>query len=551
MASKRTLGRSQLDRRTFLGSTMAAGAGLAFGGLMLPVGAQDRRLTTVGATAKTQYGSVRGLLKDGVHQFWCVPYGAPTGGANRFMPPQKPAAWSGVKDHFEITWGAPMEPGGQEPSPVVTALNRLTPQSEDCLTVNVFTPGADNKSRPVMVWMHGGGFSAGSGNYLLYDGTNLAKKEDVVVVSVNHRLNLFGFLHLAGLGGEKWARSTNVGIQDLVASLEWVRDNIENFGGDPDRVTIFGQSGGGGKTTTVMAMPSARGLFHRAVAQSGSAFRGQTADDATAGAEQLLSRLGIDKNRLERIQEIDWRDIQKAYYAEPRIARLGNGPVIDGTILPRNQWDPTAPSYSANVPIMAGSTENENGWVGPPPYELPDAEMRELFRTRLANNDAAEGDKLLALYKRRHPETRNRMLWLMAESDDTRRHLAQELCRLKAEQGTAASYLYFFDWQSPVHNDRMGSYHTLDIPFVFYNMDIGASMTGSDQARYELGHVMSAAWAAFARTGDPNHADMPTWPKFDPSSYPTMVFGSRVHVANDPNKEERLALAELRAKRAS
>lgn len=551
MASKHDKGRSSLDRRTFIGAGMAAGAGLAFSGLALPIGAQDRRLTTVGATAKTQYGSVRGLLKDGVHQFWCVPYGASTAGANRFMPPQKPAAWSGVKDHFEITWAAPMEPGGQEPSPVVTALNRLTPQSEDCLSVNVFTPGTDNKARPVMVWMHGGGFSAGSGNYLLYDGTNLAKKEDVVVVSVNHRLNLFGFLHLAGLGGEKWAGATNVGIQDLVASLQWVRDNIENFGGDPDRVTIFGQSGGGGKTTTVMAMPSARGLFHRAVAQSGSAFRGQTADDATAGAEQLLAKLGIAKNQLERIQQIDWREIQKAYYSEPRIARLGNGPVIDGTILPRHQWDPTAPSYSANVPIMAGSTENENGWVGPPPYELPENEMRELFRTRLANNDAAEADNLLALYKRRHPQTRNRMLWLMAESDDTRRHAAQELCRLKAEQGTAASYLYFFDWQSPVHNDRMGSYHTLDIPFVFYNMDSGASMTGSAQARYELGHIMSAAWAAFARTGDPNHADMPNWPKFEPGTLPTMVFGSRVHVANDPNREERLALAQLRAKRAS
>ena len=538
------------DRRTFIGAGAAATA-LALGGVPLKILGQDRRLATTGGTVKTRSGSVRGLLKDGVQQFWCVPYGAPTGGANRFMPPQKPASWSGVKDLFEITFGAPLAPGAEEPSPVVTALNRKGPESEDCLSVNVFTPGLDNRARPVMVWMHGGGFTAGSGNYLLYDGTNLAKKEDVVVVSVNHRLNLFGFLHLADLGGEKWAGATNAGIQDLVAALAWVHDNIEAFGGDPSRVTIFGQSGGGGKTTTVMAMPSAKGLFHRAIAQSGSAFRGQTASDATDGAERYLAKLGLKRDQLDKLHELDTKTLQNAYYAEPRIERLANGPVIDGKILPRHQWDPTAPSYSANVPLIAGSVETENGWVGPPPFDLSDAEMLERFTKQLAGNDAAQGEKLLGLYKRTHPDLRNQMLWLAAESDDTRRWNAQELCRLKQEQRTAASYLYYFDWFSPVHNNRMGAYHTLDIPFVFYNMDIGASMTGSAQSRYALGHVMSAAWAAFARTGDPNHADMPKWPVFDVATYPTMVFGERVHVANDPNRDERLALAELRRKRSS
>ena len=547
MTDQRTL---SWDRRTFIGAGAAATA-LALGGVPLKILGQDRRLATTGGTVKTRSGSVRGLLKDGVQQFWCVPYGAPTGGANRFMPPQKPDSWSGVKDLFEITFGAPLAPGAEEPSPVVTALNRKGPESEDCLSVNVFTPGLDNRARPVMVWMHGGGFTAGSGNYLLYDGTNLAKKEDVVVVSVNHRLNLFGFLHLADLGGEKWAGATNAGIQDLVAALAWVHDNIEAFGGDPSRVTIFGQSGGGGKTTTVMAMPSAKGLFHRAIAQSGSAFRGQTASDATDGAERYLAKLGLKRDQLDKLHELDTKTLQNAYYAEPRIERLANGPVIDGKILPRHQWDPTAPSYSANVPLIAGSVETENGWVGPPPFELSDAEMLERFTKQLAGNDAAQGEKLLGLYKRTHPDLRNQMLWLAAESDDTRRWNAQELCRLKQEQRTAASYLYYFDWFSPVHNNRMGAYHTLDIPFVFYNMDIGASMTGSAQSRYALGHVMSAAWAAFARTGDPNHADMPKWPVFDVATYPTMVFGERVHVANDPNREERLALAELKRKRSS
>jgi para-nitrobenzyl esterase len=438
-----------------------------------------------------------------------------------------------------------------EPAPVVVALNRLTPQSEDCLTMNVFTPALDNKRRPVMFWMHGGGFSAGSGNYLLYDGTNLAKKEDVVVVSVNHRLNIFGFLHLADIGSAKWQGATNVGIQDLVAALQWVRDNIENFGGDPDRVTIFGQSGGGAKATTLMAMPSAKGLFHRAIAQSGAAFRSLTASDASDGAERFLAKLGIRKDQLEKLQEPDFRQIQTAFYSQPPIPRLATEPVIDGNVLPRHPWDPTAPSYSADVPLLAGSTENERGWVGPPPYELADDEMLKRFTEQLANKDAADGQNLLALYKRLHPNTRNQMLWLMAESDNVTRWEAQALCRLKAEQGRAASYLYCFDWQSPVHNDRMGSYHTLDIPFVFYNMDIGASMTGSAQSRYQLGHVMSAAWAAFARTGDPNHADMPRWPKFDSAAYQTMMFGASVRVMNDPNKEERAALAALRAKRPS
>ncbi len=538
-----------IDRRTFLEAGGMGMAGLMMGGMTLTAAAQDMRLASVGGVAATRYGRVRGLVKDGVQQFWSVPYGAPTGGANRFMPPQEPESWSGVRDHFQVRYAAPIEPGAGEPAPVVLALNRHTEESEDCLTVNVFTPALDSKPRPVMVWMHGGGFSAGSGNYLLYDGTNLAKKEDVVVVSVNHRLNIFGFLHLADIGGNRWEQSTNVGVQDLVAALQWVQDNIENFGGDPDRVTIFGQSGGGGKTTTLMAMPSAEGLYHRSIAQSGSRFRGTTASDASDGAEQLLAKLDLRRNQLDELQNMDYRQIQAAYYSEPRIERLGTGPVIDGEIIPRHQWDPTAPAYSVDVAFMAGSTQTEDGWVGPPPYDLSDEDMQERFTAELANGDPASGGRLLELYRRIYPDLRNQMLWLTAESDNSRRWNAQELCRLKHEQGGAPAYLYFFDWHSPVHDDRMGSYHTLDIPFVFYNMDLGASMTGSHQYRYELAHVMSAAWAAFARTGDPNHSHMPHWPAFNPTDYPTMMFGDEVRLGNDPNRDERLALADLRRNR--
>lgn len=552
MISRRSNGGiSPIDRRSFLGTSGLTAASLALGVLTPAAWAQEMRLATVGGTARTQYGRVRGLLKDGIHQFYSVPYGAPTGGENRWMPPRPPAAWSGVNDHFEIKYAAVNEPGAVEPAPVVTALNRQSPKSEDCLTVNVYTPGLDNRQRPVMVWMHGGGFRTGSGNYLLYDGSNLAKKEDVVVVAVNHRLNIYGYLHLADLGGEEWAQSTNVGLQDLAATLQWVQENIENFGGDPDRVTIFGQSGGGGKTTSVMAMPSAEGLFHRCIAQSGSAFRGQSASQATEQAERFIAKLGIRSNQLNRLHELDTQQIQDAYYSEPSMPGFGSGPVIDGNVLPRNQWIPTAPSYSANVPLMVGSTETEDGWVGPPPYEMAEDDMLEQFTNRIANGDAARGRELVALYQRTYADRRNRMLWLTADSDNTRRYSAQQLSRLKHEQDAAPAYLYFFDWWSPVHNDRMGAYHTLDIPFVFYNMDIGASMTGALQSRYELGHVMSAAWAAFARTGNPNHADMPNWPEFNPDDYPTMMFGESVRVQNDPNRETRLVIEELKRSQPS
>lgn len=535
-----------MTRRVFCETGVVALTGLLAGGAALRAAAQETRLASIGGTAQTESGPVRGLLRNGVQQFWGVPYGAPTGGANRFMPPQKPAAWNGVRDCFRLGERALMQPGRSEPAAVVRALNRNSPQGEDCLNLNLFTPGLDGAARPVMVWLHGGGFSAGSGNYLLYNGTNLAKKEDVVVVVVNHRLNVHGFLHLADIGGDKWAQSTNIGMQDQVATLEWIRDNIENFGGDPDRVTIFGQSGGGGKVTTLMAMPSAQGLFHRAIAQSGFALRGAPAADASEAAERFLSKLGIAANQLDRLQELPVQQIQDAIYNEPQVAGLGNGPVIDGTVIPSHQWDPGAPSWSADVPLMVGTTETENGWIGPPPFELPDSEMLDLFATRLANGDPGQGRQLLDLYRRLHPEKRNRMLWLTAESDNARRWNAQTLGKLKHEQGVAPGYLYFFDWHSPVHDNRMGSYHTLDIPFIFYNLDIAASMTGAEQSRYELGHAMSAAWAAFARTGNPDHPDMPHWPAFNPDAYPTMMFGEEVRVADDPNREERLALARLR-----
>jgi len=316
-----------VDRRTFLGFSTLATAGVLVDGWASPLWAQDVRGLQLTKDVATTAGRVRVVVRFGVNQFWGVPYAASTESANRFMPPAAHAPWSSTRDCFQVGNRSPQDPDG--PISEVFALDRQEPMGEDCLNLNVFTPALTG-SRPVMVWLHGGGFAGGSGNWLLYEGTNLARKEDVVVVSVTHRLNLFGFLHLSNYdAGEKWARSSNVGMLDIVAALGWIKGNIAAFGGNPGNVTVFGQSGGGSKVTTLMAMPSAKGLFHRAIAMSGAQVRGAERGAATRAAEQYLTKVGLNSKQLDRLQTMPWRQLQEAFYGEPRIARLGNGPVID------------------------------------------------------------------------------------------------------------------------------------------------------------------------------------------------------------------------------
>jgi para-nitrobenzyl esterase len=533
-----------LNRRAFLGYSSLAAAGLMAGGRFSLAAAQDARGLANTAAVDTTGGRIRGLVRYGVNQFYGVPYAGSTAGANRFMPPTKVTPWTGVRDTVQVKERTPQDPDG--PISEVFAMDRREPMGEDCLAINIYTPGLGRGNRPVMVWLHGGGFSGGSGNWLLYDGTNLARKEDVVVVGVNHRLNLFGFLHLADIGGEKWANSSNVGMQDVVAVLAWVKENIANFGGNPNNVTVFGQSGGGGKVSTLMAMPSAKGLFHRAIAMSGSAFRGQTREAATRATEQFLAKLGLNRNQLDQLQQMPWERLQAAYFSEPRIQGLAGGPVTDGKSLPRDQWAPTAPEYSAEVPFMMGSTETEDGWNDPPPpLEMSETEMLTRVR-RIVRDDATKANELVQLYRKTHPGISNTDVWLIMNTDNTRRANAQSLAELKTAQGKAPAFLYYFNWRSPVHNGQMKSYHTLDIPFAFYNVDVASSMTGSGNDRYPLAHAMSATYAAFARNGNPNNPAIPNWPAFNTQSYPTMVLGSNIRVANDPNREERIALKAVR-----
>ena len=536
---------THVDRREFLGWSALAAAGVCVEGIGGPAWAQDVRGLPLTPAVQTAAGRLRGVVRYGVNQFWGVPYAASTAGASRFMPPAKVAAWTGVRDCFQVGNRSPQDPDG--PISEVFSLDRQEPMGEDCLNLNVFTPALGSGNRPVMVWLHGGGFSGGSGNWLLYEGTNLARKEDVVMVSVTHRLNLFGFLHLADLGGgEKWADSSNMGMQDIVAALAWIKENITAFGGNPGNVTVFGQSGGGSKVTTLMAMPSAKGMIHRAIAMSGAQLRGATRENATRAAEQFLGRLGLKRGELDRLHQFSWKQLQDAFFSEPRIQGLAGGPVVDGRSLPRDQWYPDAPAVSADVPLMVGSTETEDAWSDPPPpLQMSEDEMLTRVR-RITRNDDAKTKDLVVLYRKTHPGISNTDVWLIMNSDNTRRANAQLLNELKTAQGKAPAYLYYFSWRSPVHKGQMKSYHTLDIPFALYNIDQAASMTGAMQDRYELAHRMSAAFAAFARTGNPNHTDLPNWPAFNARAYPTMVFGNDCKVMNDPNREARLALKAIR-----
>jgi len=527
-----------LNRRAFLTSS------LLIPGVAPILFAQDSRGAGMSPAVQTTTGRVRGLVRYGVNQFYGIPYAASTAGTNRFMPPVKPVAWTGVRDCFEVGDRAPQTEDG--PLSEVFALDRREPMSEDCLKINVYTPGLGNGRRPVMVWLHGGGFATGSGSWLLYDGTNLARKEDIVYVGVNHRLNLFGLMHLADLGGEKWAGATNQGYQDIIAALRWVQQNIAAFGGDPGNVTIMGQSGGGGKVTALMAMPAAKGLFHRVIAQSGATIRGGERANATKASEAFLAKMGLRANQLDELQKMPWQQLRDAFLMRPGIQGLAGGPVKDGKWLPRDPWSPDAPEASATVPLMIGSVETEDAWTEPvPPLVMSEEDMFARVK-RIVRNDDAKAREMIALYRRTHPGISNTDVWLIMNSDNTRRANAQDLAELKFAQGKAASYNYYFTWRSPVHHGQLKSFHTLDIPFALYNIDIAGSMTGAGNNRYALAHRMSAAWASFARTGNPNHADLPNWPAYNAKDRATMIFNDECRVANDPNREERLALKAIR-----
>jgi para-nitrobenzyl esterase len=541
------MGAETVDRRKFLGmGAMASGILLASKlRIASPVAAQGAPEEIV----ETSAGKIRGLSHNGVLAFKGVRYGAPTGGSSRFLPPGKPEPWVGVRDAFELGFRCPQSPSSLIPE--VAAVDRKEPASEDCLVLNIWTAGAGPaRKRPVMVWLHGGGYSAASSGFTIYDGANLARKQDVVLVGINHRLNVFGFLYLAEIGGEKYAHSSNVGMLDIVAALEWVRVNIGAFGGDPGNVTIFGQSGGAGKVSTLMAMPSAKGLFHRTIIQSRPGEKGVPRGEASAAAEEFLSRLGLKPNQIDEAQKLSADQLVTAMGpgGVPGNPSLKLEPTIDGQSLPWGMFDPKATELSANIPLLTGSVETEVAFFPNQQLDpIDEATLHQKVKQVLAKAGDAQVEQLIAAYRTGRPNIANTDLYLILASDATFRRAVLEEAERKAAPGKAPVYLYYFTWHSPVRDGKLRAFHTLELPFVFDNLDAGKPTTGSGEDRQALSDRMGSAWVAFARTGNPNHAGIPHWPAFTNQERATMIFNNECKVVNDPNGEERKRLRSLLA----
>jgi para-nitrobenzyl esterase len=543
-------------RRDFLRSSVLLGAQSA----LLPMAAMaaathvpsDGRETI----ADTTYGKVRGVLTpDGVRTFRGIPYGGDTGGANRFKPPTKPASWTGVRD--AVQWG--------NKSPQIAAAGQATTimyldytegglgrQSEDCLVLNVWSKaGRDGGKRPVMVRIHGGGFSTGTGNHPMYWGHASAKRGDVIYVSMNHRLGALGFLDLSQVGGAPYAHSGNAGMLDLVAALEWVRDNAENFGGDPNNVMIMGESGGGAKVSTLCAMPAAKGLFHRAVVESGSALGSRKPDVSQKSTQRFFSRLGLSADQIgavtslpvNRLLEADVLMNNRMYPGDPRVA--GFSPVMDGDVIPRDGFQPDANPLSLGIPMLIGYNQDEGTFLMQADEEFYAIDEAGLHK-RVADRTGANADKVIATYRKVFPNASPTTLMDYIARDTGFGRNAITQAERHATAGKAATYMYRFNWQTPGFNGKYGCPHGAEIVFVTGDPSHMDVLTHSTPEARALAAKVNAAWVAFAKTGDPNTAALPHWEPYTTDTRAVMFLDNQSALVKDPEADVRKLWDEIK-----
>lgn len=487
----------------------------------------------------TRSGRVRGYLDGDIRVFKGIPYGAPTQGERRFMPPEPPAPWSDVRDAFEYGDQSPQIANAMRPK-LFRSWRVEVGQSEDCLRLNVWTPTLrDGKKRPVMVWFHGGGFSSLNGSSRSYEGARLARRGDVVVVTLNHRLNVFGYLYLAGLGGSRFERTGIAGQLDLIAALEWVRDNIEEFGGDPSNVMIFGESGGGAKVCSVLAMPAARGLFHRAAVQSGPMLQGVTPERATNAAVALLEALGLGPKDVHKLLELPADALVDAYakLATTKYAR-SFAPVVSGD-LPRHPFDPDAPAVSSEVPLIVGFNRDETS-LFVTDKAIFDLDWAALPARITAYNRKLDAAALVSRMRELRPNASATEVYFAITTAAMMGANSIRIAERKSALEAAPAYLYQVEWTTPVDGGRFGSPHAVEIPLVFDTVGASASMLGDDPTEpQKLADRMSEAWLAFARTGNPNTPAIPNWPAYDLQRRATMVFDTETRVVDDFRGDER------------